>query len=65
MVLANVVQVYHGVIFGLEHEGHLAICHNLEDILQCEISQGQKGKYCMNLCIGEIYRKKKQGQLFR
>lgn len=54
MVLGNVVQVYNGVIFGLEHEGHLAICHNLEDILQCEISQRQKGKYCMNLCIGEV-----------
>lgn len=50
----NVVQVSNGVIFSLKHEGHLAICHNLEDILQCKISQRQKEKYYMNLCIGEV-----------
>lgn len=50
----NVVQVNSGVIVSLKHEGHLAICNNLEDILQCEISQSQKEKYCINLNTGEV-----------
>ena len=46
----NVVYTYKGILFSLKKEGNSAMCYNimnLEDIMQSEINQSQKDRYCM------------------